>query len=160
MDPTTESQRDTTARLSEGQILAVTGVATSSDAVEGRMGRDKANSARVSRFAEQLILDQRSLAAQHASLTRKYPGGTTPLSASLDAERSELVQSLRTSHGASFDRAFIESQIKDAQAMLKLIDRELMPSARTPDMKDFLQNLRARTIAHLLAAQEIQIQLP
>jgi predicted outer membrane protein len=152
--------RDTTPRWTEGQILAITGAAASSDATEGRVAREKAHSARVSRFAETLILDQRDIAAQQAALARKYPGASSPTSTSIDSGRGDFVQSLKTSYGASFDRAFVDGQIRDSQAMLKLIDQELLPSARTPEIREFLHNLRSKTIAHLLAAQEIQVQIP
>lgn len=157
-----ELAHDTTARLTDEQIIEIVTVAQAAEDEESKLAKSKAKSARVAHFASDLIMDGRALGAQRSAVARRLDSRAPASSAAgseVDVERGGYLQSLRASDGASFDRRFVASQVKQNQTMLKLLDEELIPSAKNPDVKDYLRSVRSKTIAHLLAAQEIDNQL-
>ena len=117
---------DTTARLTDEQIVGIVTVAQAAEDEESRLAKSKAKSARVAHFASDLIMDGRALGAQRSSVARRLdsraPASSAP-GTRMDVERGGYLQSLRASDGASFDRRFIAAQVKQNQTMLKMLDK-------------------------------------
>src|SRR5262249_40094039 len=77
----------------------------------------------------------------------------------LKTDVSSTMTDLKTKKGADFDKAYIDSQVKMHSEALDLVDNELIPSAKNPELKDHLNGVRAHVADHLAKAQEIQTKL-
>ena len=73
----------------------------------------------------------------------------------LEGSASSATEVLRTHTGADFDRAYLETQIEEHQAVLTTIDDDLMPHAQSSDVKELLTEVRGRVLVHLQRAQEL-----
>jgi predicted outer membrane protein len=150
---------DVAPRWTDQEIIAATAAAQVSVEDDARLARDKSKSARVERFAQQLTMDQREIAAMQASIARTISGTQSEMSAKLAEARHSLSEAIRAASPASFDQAFLAAQVAYAHALIKLLDEDMIPSAKSTELKTFLQNLRAKTSTRLLQAQEIESQL-
>jgi putative membrane protein len=66
---------------------------------------------------------------------------------------------LRELSGRSFDTTYIANEISYHTKFLAAIDKSLLPSARTPELKQLLTTIRPAVAAHLALAQQIQSEL-
>jgi putative membrane protein len=58
--------------------------------------------------------------------------------------------------GDALDKAYVDREIKEHQAMLDALDGQLIPSAKSEDLQHQLIDLRAETAAELQEAQSAQ----
>lgn len=72
--------------------------------------------------------------------------------------RQELAALNRLQNHA-FDRAYINSMVKDHAAALQLLDQRLIPQATNPQLRQYLEATRANVAQHLKQAQAVQNQL-
>lgn len=61
--------------------------------------------------------------------------------------------------GNQFDRAYIDSMVKDHHEALNTIDQKLIPAARSDDLRQHLTETREHVSNHLQEAQKIQAAL-
>jgi putative membrane protein len=67
----------------------------------------------------------------------------------------QAVAQLSSLTGAQFDLAYMQTQVMMHQTVLTTIQQVLLPSARTPQMRNFLQVQAAEVQGHLVEAQQI-----
>lgn len=100
------------------------------------------------------------------------PGAEAPGTDTGSSQRSanELIQRLQHEadstqselgklSGAEFDRAYIEHQVSAHQEALEMIDRQLMPAAQDPQLRQTLEKAQREVEAHLEEARQIQQRL-
>ena len=113
--------------------------------------------------SEAVLAYARVVAADHRGITRLLDStvaalGQTPLDNALSTELRTIGDSiagaLRTLP-SGFNNTFIEEQVKAHTRALQLTDTALIPSARTPQLKNFFQAVRPTIAAHLQRAQQI-----
>ncbi|HXH73446.1 MAG TPA: DUF4142 domain-containing protein [Bacteriovoracaceae bacterium] len=61
--------------------------------------------------------------------------------------------------GEEFEKAYLAGMIKDHNAVLAMIDNELMPAAKNTDLKSHLKMTRDHVAMHLEKAKEIEKNL-
>jgi predicted outer membrane protein len=147
-----------TSRWTDQQIVAALAAAQGPEA-DAKLAREKSKSARVERFTTQIIMDQRELGSGQVSLSRNFSAQQSAISARAGEAQSALSRAIHATSSA-FDKGLLDAEIDYCHTMLDLVDKELLPSATSSDVKSYLQNFRAKTASRLLQAQEIQAQLP
>jgi predicted outer membrane protein len=148
------------ARWSDGEILAATAAAYDAHEELARMARDKSKTARVERLAQQMIFDGRELSATQANLARSIPGAPGALESRVADAHHVLSETIRTTTASGFDQKFLDATISYCKQLITVLDTEMIPSAQSPDVQHYLTTLRSKTQSRLLAAEEIQAQLP
>jgi putative membrane protein len=58
--------------------------------------------------------------------------------------------------GDALEKAYVDGEVKAHQTMLAALDDQLIPSAKSEELRRRLIDLRAATVAHLQHAQEVQ----
>jgi len=53
-------------------------------------------------------------------------------------------------------RGYVDTQVKEHQAVLDLIDQHLLPNAKEAAVKTFITSVRAKVAMHLEHAQSLQ----
>ena len=150
---------DTKIRWTDAQIVAATAAADAAQEADARLARERSKTARVERFAQQMILDQRDLDAQQARIGRMISASPSDVSARVEDARRPLSEAAHST-AMTFDKDFLSAQIDYSKKLMKLLDEELIPSATSPELKSYLQALRSKTASRLLQAQEIVSQMP
>jgi putative membrane protein len=159
--PVAASSADTTAQaqplLSDEQILQVVHVANQGEIEQAKLAKSKGQDPRTKKLAAMMITDHS--AADHKTMAlAKKSGGPTPSSTSVslqnDAQNATAI--LETQSGADFDKGYVDTQVKEHQAVLGIIDRQLVPNAKDADVKAFITEVRAKVAMHLQHAQDLQ----
>jgi len=147
--------------LTDEQIAAVVDAANTGEIDQARLAQRKALNSRVKNFAKMMIADHGRAKAQQAELLHRL-GVTqveTPRSAAVRDESKRTLQSLAQTTGPEFDRAYIDVQVNEHQHAVDTIDNELIPNARSSDLRASLLDFRPTVIQHLQQAQDIQQEL-
>lgn len=81
-------------------------------------------------------------------------------SRSLTREAAATQAQLARLTGDEFDRAYLSSQITEHEHLLEMLDRTLIPSARTAELRTALQNdVRPMVSSHLVRARTLRERL-
>jgi len=118
-----------------------------SEAVKGRLASPPAWN-----LAERMEVD-------HAALEREFAplAGTALDSTSNPVAASQGdIAALSKLSGDDLEKAYVDGEVKAHQAMLGAIDNQLLPGARSDELRRRLVDLRAEVSAHLDHAQRVQ----
>lgn len=88
-----------------------------------------------------------------ASFTQNLTRGTA---GKLNIKGSEGRSTLGALKGQAFDQAYADAMVNGHTAALQLIDTQLMKTAQSAEMKQFLSDTRAAVVKHLEYAKELQ----
>lgn len=75
------------------------------------------------------------------------------------AENAKDLMSLGGLEGKAFDKAYIDAMVNGHQAALNMLDNKLLKTAKTPEVKQFLMDVRGVVAEHLDAAKKVQEDL-
>jgi putative membrane protein len=78
------------------------------------------------------------------------------VSRNLEKDAKQMTSAMSDQKGSDFDRSYIDAQVKEHQAVLDLIDKQLLPDAKSAEVKSMLQALRPKIEGHLKEAKDIQ----
>ena len=113
------------------------------EAIKGRL-----SSIAAWQLAERMTVD-------HAALDRKFEdlaSASQPTSGPPDSAAASLAKL----SGRDLDNAYVRSEVKSHEEMLAALDRELIPNAKSEELRHRLVELRAEVVAHLQTAQAVQ----
>ena len=148
-----------TPRWTDAEIVAALDAAEANQYSEARTARARSHSVRVERFASDLVTDDRELEHARRALPRRDEPAPSELLAEVQEARGEVADTLHSASPASFDHDFIAAEIRYERALGQLIQDEMIPSATAPELKEYLQDLRAKTTRARLAAEQIETYL-
>jgi putative membrane protein len=110
----------------------------------------------------------RRVATDHASLNDRFTAllDRIDLAPAEDAagaafrDRSLALQGqLRAADARSFDSTYVALQVQSLRERRDLIEQQLMPNARRPELRQYLAELRPAVSAHLASAEQVQATL-
>jgi len=149
------------AKLSDAQVLGVLTAANDAELDAARLAQAKAADPHVKGFAEHMSADHSASNTEVGALARRLN-----ISPQTSAESGSLTQTAKSEkdvlgslQGAAFDQAYMDRQVADHQTVLDTIDKTLLPSASSLDLKALLQKARDMVSEHLQSARTIQAQL-
>jgi putative membrane protein len=148
--------------LTDAQVAAISDAANAGEIEQAKIAQKRGKDAGVKKFAAMMIAHHTEAMQKQAKLLSKLNvrPEETPESMALAAEGTEVLESLKTADAASFDAAYIASQVDAHQKVLIKFDTRLIPSAKNADLRALLEEFRPRVEAHLKEAKEIQRALP
>jgi putative membrane protein len=153
--PSSSSGSDmSSAALSDEQIGAITEKANTAEIDQAKLAQSKATDERVRSFAAMMIAHHGQAKQKQASL--KLTTEESPQSRQLAQEASATLQTLQDKSGRDFDRAYIEAQVEAHKRVLETLNRELLPNAKNPQLKAYLQTIKPTIEQHLAQAQQYQ----
>jgi putative membrane protein len=154
------AQEDLTpaASLSDAEILGIVNTANQGEVQVNTAAQSRLTNAAALAFAQRMIAEHSAALTQSQQIAAQL--GTTatpgPVTTFLTAQTQQTMAQLQSmASGPEYDRAYIQSQITTHQLVLSNLDQVLIPSARTPLLRNFLQIQRDEVADHLQTAQQI-----
>jgi putative membrane protein len=139
------------APLTDPQIAAVTDAVNTAEIEQAQLAQSKSTNDQVQSFAGMMI--EHHGQAKRKQTTLGIAEAESPLSLKLAAETHTTLAQLKQKSGSEFDRAYLQAQIDGHQKVLETIDQQLLPNAKDPELKTYLQELRPQVAAHLERAR-------
>jgi predicted outer membrane protein len=146
-------------KWTDAQILAALVTAEEGREDEARIARERSKSARVERLARDMIDNDRELDRDLAGLETHLASEPSELRKKVADARIAASESFRGTSNIGFDLGFVEAEARFDQALLHLLDEEMLPSASSQRLRAYLQTLRSKTQADLNAAEQVQNHL-
>jgi putative membrane protein len=147
--------------LSDAQIVEITHAANVGEIEQAKLAEKKSKDARVRKFAAMMVKDHADADAKGMKVAKKASLTPTasPTSESLASDAEGNTTSMKSQTGADFDKAYVDAQVKEHQAVLDAIDQKLVPSAQNADLKMYLGDVRTAVATHLQHAKDLQNDL-
>jgi putative membrane protein len=140
--------------LSDEQIAAITDAANTAEIEQAKLAESKSKDAGVKRFAAMMIAHHGAAKAKQAKL--KLKPAESSVSTGLQADAASTLDTLKTSKGKDFDKAYIAAQVDGHQKVLDTINDKLLPSVKNADLKAYLDEIKPRVEQHLKEAKLLQ----
>jgi len=149
------------APLTDANIAAIVLAANTIDIDNGKVAQQKSSNESVKAFAQMMITDHTSVNDKAKALAAKLSLKPVPNAASknlvksMNAKRSTLAKN----KGAAFDKAYLDNEISYHEAVIHMLDQQLIPGASNAELKDLLTSVRPAFEAHLTHARETRAAL-
>ena len=146
--------------LSDAQFAGVLQTISQGRIQESLLGQNKGSTADVKRFAREMVASHRAVQNKESALFARLQLTPTDSAVSnqIKSDTQNDVSNLQSMHGKDFDRVFMDSQVRQLNSALELIDR-IMPDVHSSELKTELQNVRTKVDAHLKDAERVQTTL-
>jgi putative membrane protein len=147
--------------VSEANIVAVVLAANNTDLSYARLVPARARSSAVKVFAQRMTTDHTILNNRVNEIAQRNGIMPEENSISLDfrdhsAQRRDILRELE---GAKFDSTYAANEISYHTELLDALDKVLIPNARTPELRQWLVELRPAVSAHLAHAEQVKAGL-
>jgi putative membrane protein len=117
----------------------------------GKLAAQKSTDAKVKSFAEMMVKDHSSANQKLESLASSK---NVTLPKTLDASHEATKTKLEALSGHSFDKSYVEGQLKDHEKTVHLLETEIS-SGKDADAKAFAESVLPTVKQHLQAAREL-----
>jgi putative membrane protein len=151
------ARRDSVVRqpvYPEAEAAQIFRVLNAHEIASARVARERSQNDDILRFASVMLADHRAMTALIDSLLPPIPDTINAESRALAEASAAVVDTLWKIEGG-FNNSYMEQQVRDHERALILLDTALIPSARNPQLKKLLQDLRPAVLAHLQRARQI-----
>jgi putative membrane protein len=143
--------------LNDEQIVAITAAANDAEVDQGNLARATAKDPRIRDFAAMMV-------DHHSEARREQRSLNIPEAASSDSDRrtreaQAAFQSLQHEQDGDFDAAYLHLQIEEHRNVLDTLKRELVPAAKNPQLRAFLQKIVPTVESHLAQAERLQEEM-
>jgi putative membrane protein len=119
---------------------------------EGQAAVSSASSPDIKSFAQKMV-DAHTANNQELATLVQSKGGSVP--SDLDSMHQKQLDALTKKTGTAFDKTYVTDQIKDHQAMEKVMQNEI-DHGKDPDLKAFAQKTLPVVQDHLSMAKALQ----
>ncbi|MDQ7049465.1 MAG: DUF4142 domain-containing protein [Enterobacterales bacterium] len=147
--------------MTDANIAAIVVGANNIDISAGKIALKRSKNAQVRQFAQTMITDHTSVLEAAVALVTKL--GVTPVNndlvATLAAQSQQHEQHLNALSGKAFDKAYIDHEVAYHQAVIGVIEKQLIPSAKNAELKAMLVSVLPAFRAHLDHCKMIQSKI-
>jgi putative membrane protein len=149
------------AALSDPQIAAIVLVANQVDIDAGKLAAKKSTNAEVKKLAERMVTDHTGVNKAAGELAGRLgvKPEETEASRGLRAGGEATRGKLEKLGGAAFDKAYVDNEVAYHEAVIGVLDKQLIPSAKNAELKKMLVDVRPAFVAHLEHARQVQSAL-
>ncbi len=143
---------------SDANIAAILLAANNTDISYARLAPARAQSAAIKEFAQRMLTDHTAVLGLINDLMSRIDLTPVDNSTSLDFRDESAAKRdiLRELEGRAFDTTYIANEVSYHTRLLASIDNSLLPSARNPQLRQLVANIRQAVAAHLAHAQEVR----
>jgi len=154
-------QESESTKLTDANIAAIVVGANNIDISAGHIALARSDNEDVKAFANLMIIDHQSVLDSAVALVTKL--GVKPVNTDLVytlADQSKNHEAkLNTLTGHAFDKAYIDHEVDYHQAVIDVIETQLIPSANNAELKALLVSVLPAFKAHLEHSLMIQKKL-
>jgi putative membrane protein len=146
-----------TGTLTENEVLGVMLAANTGEISAGELALMRAIQSQVRDYAQRMVTEHTAanIRANTLAQTANLREADSAPRQMLQAETARVLAQLQPFSGTEFDRAYMESQVLMHDMVLRLIDDELLPSARNASLRGELTTMRASVAEHLMEARRL-----
>ncbi len=147
--------------LTDGQILEITHTANVAEIDQAKVALSKTKNARVRTLAQMMVRDHSQADSKGMVLAKKesIERAPSPTSESLTTDAEGATRTLKAETGADFDKDYVDTQVREHQAVLDTLDQKLLVNVTNASLKTYLIEVRAAVASHLQHAQDLQKDL-
>jgi putative membrane protein len=147
--------------LSDEQIVQIVHTANTGEIAQAKLALSRSKDPRVQKLASMMLRDHTAADGKDIALARKANLILTPspTNASLESDAQAATSMLQSESVAEFDRGYVDTQVKEHEAVLDLIDEKLIPNAKSSELRSFIADVRPTIAMHLKHAQDLQASL-
>ena len=153
-----DQSRVQAASLTDANIAAIVVGANKIDISAGELAIERSENTEVKAFARRMITDHNAVLNAAVKLVTRL--GVTPVNNDLVATLAEQSRQheaqLRRLSGKAFDKAYIDHEVAYHEAVIAVIENQLIPGAHNQELKDTLISVVPAFKAHLKHCQMIQ----
>jgi putative membrane protein len=146
-----QAQTTPTLSTSDTTFLNTAGRAGAEEVMFGKLAQTKATTAADRRFAGTMVMQHTALNQQLVQLAQSK--GITPPS-DPDTAHQMAYDQLQKLHGRAFDKAYLDGQVQDHQAVVAAFQTEAQDGT-DPDIKAFAAKNQQEMQQHLAMAQRL-----
>lgn len=149
------------APLTDANIAAIVLAANTIDIDNAQVALKTSTDESVKSFAQQMVTDHTSVNDKAKALAGKLKLTPKPNAASLGLTKSMKAKRLEIAKlsGAAFDKAYLDNEISYHQAVIDMLDKQLVPGAKNAELKDLLVSVQPAFQAHLDHAKSTRAAL-
>ena len=144
--------------LTDANIAAIVVGANNIDISAGKIALERSQNISIKKFAERMVTDHTAVLNSAVALVTRL--GVTPVNNKLVAtlaEQSSIHEAnLRTLSGSAFNKSYIDHEVAYHEAVIGVIENQLIPAAQNKELKDMLISVVPAFRAHLEHSQMIQ----
>jgi len=147
--------------LTDAQILKVTETVNSGEIEQAKLAKSKAKSAPVKQFAAHMITQHTKANQQGSKLAKQEQlvPAESPTATEVGIQGAATLEKLKATVPAEFDKTYVDAQVEQHTAVLKMLGDQLIPSASDPALRAQLEEARKMVEQHLSDARTLQGQL-
>lgn len=147
--------------LSDSEIVGVVVAANEGEVEMAEIATKKAQHDDVKQFAGMMKSHHTTAASKAKAMAQKtkLSQSDSEVTACLKASTDDTVKDLKDRDASSFDKAYVDSQVKAHKDVLQAIDNRLMPGVTNGELKTTLTDMRRVVSEHLTKAESIQQKL-
>ncbi len=143
------------AALDDATIVAIFDAANTWDIETGALAEKKGTTKEIREFGAMLVHDHTMVRQQGRDLAKKLGvRPTPPKDFAMAKDHETAMKTLREAKGAEFDRAFLQHEVAYHKAVIDAVTATLLPSTKSPELKDLETKVAPAFQAHMMAAQQ------
>ena len=157
----TSTSKGESDKLTDANIAAIVVGANKIDISAGNIALQRSDNPEVKKFAQRMITDHEAVLGAAVKLVTRL--GVTPVNndlvATLSGQSQQHEAKLKTLSGKAFDKAYIDHEVAYHEAVIEVIETQLIPAADNAELKKTLISVVPAFKAHLKHCQMIQRSL-
>lgn len=145
----------------DAQIASIVVTANQVDIDAGKLAQRKSSNPEVKAFGKQMVTDHTAVNKQATTLAKKLKlkPQDNPTSQSLKSGGANNLKNLAKLEGAAFDKAYVDHEVAYHQQVIDAINKTLIPSANSEELKKLLTTGLPLFEGHLQHAKQLQSSL-
>lgn len=143
---------------SDAEIAAILDAANSAEIEAAKLAQTRGTNSEVKSFAQSMVdAHSKNDSQGDALISRlKIKPSETATSRNLKSQASLKMKELNSKTGADFDRAYLDSQVTMHQQVATDLQSRLIPAAKNPEFRTFLQDTLTHVQSHLSDAEKLK----
>ena len=156
-----ETSKKPGSNLTDANIAAIVVGANKIDISAGKIALNRSDNQKVKEFAQRMVTDHQSVLDSAVKLVTRL--GVTPqnneLVSSLAKQSAKHEAELRKLSGREFNKLYIDHEIGYHEAVIGVVNDQLIPSANNQELKDMLVSVLPAFDAHLAHCKSVRSSL-
>jgi putative membrane protein len=156
-----DSSNNASQMLTDANIAAIVVGANKIDISAGNIALNQSTNQKVREFAQRMVTDHQSVLDSAVKLVTRL--GVTPknndLVYTLSKQSIEHEAKLKKLKGRDFDKLYIDHEVAYHEAVIGVINTQLIPGANNQELKDMLVSVLPAFDAHLAHCKNIQASI-
>lgn len=144
--------------LDDGQIVQIMMAINEGEITAAKEALKKKLTPSVESYANYLLQQHQQNQEELLALTKQLQlePQDSPVSQTVETSGKGDLRDLEALQGPAFDKAYVDTMVKEHQGGLNVIESKLIPQAKNAQLKSFVEKFRTMVSLHLQKGKELQ----